>query len=66
MIEFLHNYGLWIVLAGVFFAMHRFGAGCCGAGHHRILPRADKALPGETARDEKTSETASRPTRNCH
>ncbi len=32
MTEFFSNYGLWIVLAGIFFAMHMFGMGCCG-GH---------------------------------
>jgi hypothetical protein len=66
MVEFLQNYGLWIVLAGVFFAMHRFGTGCCGGGHHQRLPQRDKALPGKTAEGEKTSETASRPTGSCH
>jgi hypothetical protein len=59
MIEFLHNYGLWLVLAGVFIAMHRFGIGCCGGGHHRWPPRGDKARPGETTKRETTSETTS-------
>jgi hypothetical protein len=33
--EFLQNYGLWILLIGIFFAMHRFGMGCGGHGGHR-------------------------------
>jgi hypothetical protein len=30
---FLQSYGLWILLAGVFLAMHWFGMGCGGHGH---------------------------------
>lgn len=63
MIEFLHNYGLWLVLAGVFFAMHRFGMGCCG-GHDRRLLQRPRPLPA--ANDGKTSESASHPTSNSH
>ena len=33
--EFLQNYGLWILLIGIFFAMHRFGMGCGGHGGHQ-------------------------------
>ncbi len=32
---FLQTYGLWIVLAGVFLAMHWFGRGCGGGHAHR-------------------------------
>jgi hypothetical protein len=39
---FLQSYGLWILLAGVFLAMHWFGMGCCG-GHSRRRPREDAA-----------------------
>ena len=31
--EFIRSYGIWILLAGVFFAMHWFGMGCGGHGH---------------------------------
>ena len=61
MIEFLHNYGLWLVLAGVFVAMHWFGVGCCG-GHHPKPPHRDKTLTGGTSKVETTSEPASRST----
>jgi hypothetical protein len=65
MIEFLQNYGLWIVLGGVFLVMHRFGMGCCG-GHHQRPPQRDRALSGEVAKDEKTSEASSGANRSCH
>ncbi len=32
MTEFLANYWVWILLGGIFVAMHMFGMGCCG-GH---------------------------------
>ncbi len=35
MAEFLSNYGLWIVLGGIFVAMHMFGMGCGGHGGHQ-------------------------------
>lgn len=35
MAEFLSNYGLWILLAGIFVAMHMFGVGCGGHGGHQ-------------------------------
>ena len=35
MAEFLSNYGLWIVLGGIFVAMHMFGMGCGGHGSHQ-------------------------------
>jgi hypothetical protein len=66
MIEFLHNYGLWIVLAGVFFAMHRFGMGCCGGGHQQRLPQRDKVLPSETTKGDKTPGTTSGSAGSCH
>jgi hypothetical protein len=55
MIEFLQTYGLWIALAGVFFAMHRFGMECCG-GHKNRLARhaegsADRRLKNDTQSD---------------
>lgn len=55
---FLQSYGLWILLAGVFLAMHWFGMGC-GGGHGR--PREDAARkPG----DEKPA--AAHSERSCH
>ena len=65
MIEFLHNYGLWLVLAGVFIAMNRFGISCCGAGHHRSPPQHEKKLPNEDVTHSKTRDTA-HPTGSCN
>lgn len=47
MTEFIQTYGLWILLGGIFVAMHWFGMGCCGGGHrHGQLPKGD-AKTGE-------------------
>ena len=32
MAEFLQKYGVWILLVGGMFLLHRLGVGCCG-GH---------------------------------
>jgi hypothetical protein len=32
--EFVRSYGIWIVLAAVFFAMHWFGMRCGGGHRH--------------------------------
>ncbi len=57
---FLQTYGLWILLAGVFLAMHWFGIGC-GGGHGRGPLREDAAgRPGE----EKQAPAHSG--RSCH
>lgn len=59
--EFLRSYGLWIVLAGVFLLMYRFGTGgCCGR----------RRAPGEDVRRE-TKTDAKPPARStrgagCH
>ncbi len=37
--DFVTSYGLWILLAVVFVAMHWFGVGCGGARHHLMPPR---------------------------
>ena len=60
--EFLRGYGLWILLAVVFFAMHRFGMGCGGGHGHE--PRRDdaEAKPGE----EKKPVAQSRHAGGCH
>jgi hypothetical protein len=44
---FLQSYGLWILLAAVFLAMHWFGLSC-GGGHGHGQPRQDEpAKPGQ-------------------
>lgn len=44
MAEFLSSYGLWIVLGGIFVAMHMFGMGCGGhGGHQHGSKREDEA-----------------------
>lgn len=45
---FLQSYGLWILLAGVFLAMHWFGMRC-GGGHRHGGPREDKRDPPDAA-----------------
>ena len=70
MVEFLQNYGLWIVLLGVFFAMHRFGMGCCGGGHHQRPtepPQGDpRGKPGEGLNGQKSPKLAKNPSQSCH
>ena len=34
MVEFIQNYGIWILLVGGMFLMHRLGIGCCGGHRH--------------------------------
>jgi len=70
MAEFFSNYGLWIVLAGVFFAMHWFGMGCCGSGH-RHGAKSTEGAPDERAPTITTSSAdgkapVSQPKRSCH
>jgi len=36
--DFLQTYGLWILLGGVFFVMHRRGSGCCGPSKAEPVP----------------------------
>jgi len=58
---FLQSYGLWILLAAVFLAMHWFGRSC-GGGHEHGQRRQDQpARLGE----EKKPETA-HSGRGCH
>jgi hypothetical protein len=45
--EFLRSYGIWILLAAVFFAMHWFGMGCCGGHRHGSAGDETSAKPGE-------------------
>ncbi len=59
MAEFLSSYGLWILLGVIFIAMHRFGMGCCGAGHqHGTSGQEDgKAERADTPSRTATAET---------
>lgn len=43
---FLQSYGLWILLGGVFLAMHWFGMGC-GGGHRHRGPREEERKPAD-------------------
>lgn len=47
MAEFLSTYGLWILLVGIFVAMHAFGMGCCGRG--RRHPEGRGTQPADPA-----------------
>lgn len=53
---FLQSYGLWILVAAVFVAMHWFGMGCSGGHEHGPQRRDEPARPGE----EKKTLTALR------
>ncbi len=44
MAEFIQNYGIWILLVGGMFLMHRLGIGCCG-GHRRAHGEGRKPEP---------------------
>jgi hypothetical protein len=39
---FLQSYGLWILLVGVFLAMHWFGMGCGGGHRHGGPPEEER------------------------
>jgi hypothetical protein len=58
---FLQSYGLWILLAGVFVAMHWFGMGC-GGGHRHGGSREDEREQSAGA----TKRPASRHSGGCH
>lgn len=60
--EFLRSYGVWILVAGVFFAMHRFGMGC--GGGHRHGPRREER-PAKPGGEEKRP-APSRQAGGCH
>jgi hypothetical protein len=49
--EFMRSYGLWIVLAVVFLAMHWFGAGCGSAN------RRERQAPGAELAGQRDGET---------
>lgn len=59
--EFIRSYGIWILLAGVFFAMHWFGMGC---GGHRHGAAGDDASAKPS--DEKKRSTHSGHSGGCH
>jgi len=58
MTEFLSNYGLWIVLGGIFVAMHMFGKGCGGHGGHQ-----HESKQKDDARDEHAGHGDPTPTK---
>jgi hypothetical protein len=60
--EFLRSYGLWVLLAGVFVAMHWFGMGC-GGGHRHGGEREEEPGKGSEA---KKPPAPSAPMRGCH
>ena len=71
MTGFLSDYGLWIALAGVFFAMHWFGMGCCGGRGHRHESEPKESKPDEHVPTSPTSAvtnepSATRANRGCH
>jgi len=72
MAEFLSNYGLWIVLGGIFVAMHMFGKGCGGHGSHEHgSKRKDEAGDehaghGTPAQTKAGATTSTRRTSGCH
>jgi hypothetical protein len=67
MIEFLHTYGLWIALAGVFFVMHRFGTGCCSGGQHHTARPSGRPFPDEAHKqDEKLLKPVQKSRESCH
>ncbi|MBI2456848.1 MAG: DUF2933 domain-containing protein [Chloroflexi bacterium] len=71
MAEFLSNYGLWILLGGIFVAMHMFGMGCGGHGGHqhgskrKDEPAHEHAGHGAPA-PTKAGAPATRPSGGCH
>ncbi|HEU5393593.1 MAG TPA: DUF2933 domain-containing protein [Candidatus Methylomirabilis sp.] len=60
--EFLRSYGVWILLAGVFFAMHWFGMGCGGGRRHG----GQREEEPEKASDAKKRPAHSSHTGGCH
>ena len=70
--EFLQNYGLYILLAGVFIAMHAFGMGCGGHGGHQDGEKRKEEDKPETAGGHQhgdagqTPAAAGRRTGGCH
>ncbi|OGK82697.1 MAG: hypothetical protein A2X52_12005 [Candidatus Rokubacteria bacterium GWC2_70_16] len=60
--EFLRSYGVWILLLGVFVAMHRFGMGC-GGGHSR--QRDAEEEPGKPTEEKKRPAESGR-SGGCH
>ena len=65
--EFVRSYGLWILLAGVFVAMHWFGRGC-GGGRAHGAPGPDEAAGGRDAPADATTKrpVPTRRSGGCH
>ncbi len=71
MSEFLSNYGLWILLGGIFVAMHMFGMGCGGHGGHQHGSKEKNEAGDEHAghgapAPTNTRTTPARTTGGCH
>ena len=74
MVEFIQNYGIWFLVAGAMFLMHRLGIGCCGGHRHGTVRghcEARKVDPKPTdakATEERRPEVAAPPRRGggCH
>jgi hypothetical protein len=72
MAEFLSNYGLWVVLGGIFVAMHMFGMGCGGHGSHEHGSKKKEDSTGDehaghdTPAPTKAGSTPARRTGGCH
>ncbi len=66
--EFLSTYGLWILLTGIFFAMHAFGMGCCGGHRHAGAgtKRAGTKATGEESDGGKANQPARERAGGCH
>jgi len=60
--EFLRSYGIWILLAAVFFGMQWFGMGCCGGHRHGEGGNGEPQKPEE----RRSREVHSGQSRGCH
>lgn len=61
MVEFIQNYGLWIVLVGSVFLMHRLGIGCCGGHSHSERSKAGDGPKAEPRNPEADATLAAQP-----
>ena len=61
MVEFFQNYGIWIVLIGVMFLMHRLGIGCCGDHGHGQPHRGDGTRAEPKPSDAKATVDDTKP-----
>ncbi|MFB3819543.1 MAG: hypothetical protein ACE147_17935 [Candidatus Methylomirabilales bacterium] len=61
--EFLSNYGLWILLAAIFVGMHVFGMGCCGGHQHG---QRKKDAGGDSVAEPTAGSSARAKSGGCH